>query len=176
VTLAFLLGQAVGEGKGLSSMWRIELLHPATVHAPIVLTFVGATLWMLGLLGRRWKRLETFALPATVLLVLAAVTAGLAVLTGFWADEVVGRSLYDPRPLKDHENLAETVTWILTAVAAVELARWIPRVKGKGRVVATAAVGAGLLAVCGLMAWTAHLGASLVYQQGAGVVMPGPNP
>jgi UPF0716 family protein affecting phage T7 exclusion len=39
--------------------------------------------------------------------------------------------------------------------------------------VATAAVGVGLLAACGLMAWTAHLGASLVYQQGAGVIMPG---
>lgn len=173
MTLAFLLGQAVAEGEGLETMWRIELLHPATVHAPVVLTFIGAAFWGLGLLGARWRRLRSFALPATVLLVMAAGTAGTAVLTGFWADEVVGRSLYDPRPLKDHENLAETVTWLLVAVAAVELVRWVPRLKGTARVVATAAVGVGLLAACGLMAWTAHLGASLVYQQGAGVIMPG---
>jgi len=37
---------------------------------------------------------------------------------------------------------------------------------------ATILVAGLLLTAVGLMAWTAHLGASLVYQQGAGVIMP----
>jgi hypothetical protein len=38
---------------------------------------------------------------------------------------------------------------------------------------AEAVTGVLLLAACGLITYVGHLGASLVYQQGAGVIMPG---
>ncbi|MFP4054474.1 MAG: DUF2231 domain-containing protein [Phycisphaerae bacterium] len=169
-----LLAPGVAEGESVASMWRIELLHPMVVHAPIALTLVGTVFWAAGLAGGRWKKLRRFALPATVLLLLAAAGSWLSVLTGHWADDVVGRSLYDPRVLKDHENVSEAVSWVLGGAVVVELARYLPAVKGLWQAMATVLAAGLLLTACGLMAWTAHLGASLVYQQGAGVIMPGP--
>lgn len=161
---------------GLHTMWRIELLHPVTVHWPIVVTFLGVVFWVAARAGRFWPALRVFRLPATTLIVLAAATAWLAVLTGYRADAVVGRALYDPRPLKAHENNAELVSWMLVAAALLELARYLPRLNRRARTGATLLLLALLLTISGVMAWTAHLGASLVYQQGAGVIMPQPDP
>lgn len=166
----------LGAEDGLHTMWRIELLHPLAVHWPIVATFLATVFWSIGRAGRWWSPLGVFQWPATVLILLAAASAWLAVLTGYWADAVVGRDLFDPRPLKAHENNAELVSWLLVAAAALELFTRIPRMRGRLRMTASAALLALLLSSCGVMAWTAHLGASLVYQQGAGVVMPQAQP
>lgn len=161
---------------GLHTMWRIELLHPVTVHWPIVVSLLAVLFWIAARLGRWWSPLRVFRVPATVLILLAAASAWLAVLTGYWADSVVGRDMYDPRPLKAHENNAELVSWLLIAASVLELARYFPRLHRRVRAGASVVLLAVLLASCGVMAWTAHLGASLVYQQGAGVVMPPSEP
>ncbi|MFO7724696.1 MAG: hypothetical protein R6V45_04020, partial [Oceanipulchritudo sp.] len=109
---------AVATG-ALTSMWRIELLHPAVIHFPIVLTLLGGLFWILG----HARALETFRVPAVVTLILAAAGAWLAVQTGFWADAEAGRDLYDPRPLKDHENLGFTFALLMSGIAVVELLR-----------------------------------------------------
>ena len=160
-------------GRELSSMWRIELLHPAVVHFPVALTLVGTGFWLLGVAAARWPRLSPFRLSSLVLLCLAAVSAWAAVQTGLWADDVVGRELFDPRPLKDHENNAFIVAWMLTAAALADLLRrWRP-VPQWGRKLAPWLVAGLLVAACGVVAYVAHLGAGLVYQQGAGVILPG---
>ena len=162
----------LGSQDGLHTMWRIELLHPMIVHWPIVVSALAVMFWIVARAGRWWPPLRVFRGPATILILLAAGSAWLAVLTGSWADSVVGRDLYDPRPLKDHENNAKLVSWLLVAAAVLELGRYLPRVPRRLRVGSAAFVLMLLLSIAGLMAWTAHLGASLVYQQGAGVVMP----
>lgn len=156
----------------LSSLWRIELLHPALAHFPIALIVLGTAFWLLGGFARRWPRCDCFALAGTVTLVVAALTGWAATQTGFWADEVVGRDLYDPRPLKDHENLALLFSWLATAgAAAAVLWQCKPLPRNPRRILwwLTTAV---LIAGCVVVAYVAHLGAGLVYQQGAGVVMP----
>jgi uncharacterized membrane protein len=160
-------------GSELSSLWRIELLHPAVVHFPVALTLVGSGFWLLGVAAARWARLSPFRLSSLVLLCLAAVSAWAAVQTGLWADEVVGRELFDPRPLKDHENNAFIVAWLLTAAALADLLRRSRLVPAWGRTLGPWLVAGLLVAACGVLAYVAHLGASLVYQQGAGVIMPG---
>lgn len=166
----------LGAQDGLHTMWRVELLHPLTVHWPIVVTFLATLFWIVGHAGRWCSPLRVFQWPATILILLAAASAWLAVLTGYWADSVVGRDLYDPRPLKDHENNAELVSWLLVAAAVLEVFTRIRRVRRRLRMTASVILLALLLSICAVMAWTAHLGASLVYQQGAGVVMPHPQP
>lgn len=159
-------------GDGLETMWRLELLHPAVAHFPIVSIVLGAVFWLIGGLSWRWKRLDAFTLCGIVLIVISAVSAWAATQTGFWADERVGRDLYDPRPLKDHENLALTFSWIATALvggAAVWRYAKLPELWSRLLWWATTA---GLLTACGFIAYVAHLGASLVYQQGAGVIAP----
>ncbi len=160
-------------GDGLSSMWRLELLHPMSVHFPIVLTVVGALFWFLGAAGGRWSRLQAFQPTSVVLLVLAALSAWWAVKTGLWADEIVGRELFDPRPLKDHENGAFTLAWLLTGGVVLDLAQRASRAPSWVRRWGAWVVPVVLLAACGLVGYVAHLGAGLVFQQGAGVVLPG---
>lgn len=164
------VGSAASE---LPSMWRIELLHPVVVHFPIVLTLVGSVFWGLGMASARWRGLGPFRLTSAVLLALAAVSAWSSVQTGLWADDVVGRELFDPRPLQDHENNAFTVAWLLTAAAALDLVRRWQRVPAWVRNLSPWVIGALLIASCIVIAYVAHLGAGLVYQQGAGVMLPG---
>jgi uncharacterized membrane protein len=160
-------------------MWRIELLHPAVVHFAVALTLVGALFWAFGLLGatdgkfgRRFRFCRSFELSAWLLLLLACLGSWASVQTGFWADEQVGRALFDPRPLKDHERYGLALSWVLTATVLVEALRlFVNRLRAL-RQVAAILVACGLVASCGLVGWTAHLGAGLVYQQGAGVQLP----
>lgn len=165
-----LIAAAVAEP--LPSMWRIELLHPATVHFSIALTIVGALFWAAGAFRGRWPRMGAFDLVGSVTLILAAVSAWVAVQTGFWADAVVGRELFDPRPLKDHENAGLTLAWLITGTTVVDILRRSRYMPVKLRRPAWLVVAVALLASIGLVAYTAHLGAGLVYQQGAGVQHP----
>ena len=157
---------------GLASMWRIELLHPAVVHFAVALTLVGSLFWLLGCGSARWPSLAAFRVAGPVTLVLAVLSSWAAVQSGFWADHVVGRELYDPRPLKDHENLGLAMSWLLTAGVALDLARRTPWAARALRRWAAVPVALLLLAACVVLGYTAHLGASLVYQQGAAVQMP----
>lgn len=163
---------AAADGSGLSSMWRIELLHPAVVHFPVALTLLGSLFWILG--GTR--RLASFRVPAAATLILATAGAWLAVQTGFWADSEVGRDLYDPRPLKDHENLGLGFAWLMSGIAVGELLRLLGVFRGRIRIGMSLGVGLALVAAVVLVGYTAHLGAGLVYQQGAAVEMPREEP
>lgn len=159
-------------GDGLSSMWRIELLHPSVVHFSVALTLVGSLFWLIGLCGAKYSSCNPFALTAWWLLLLACLGTWASVQTGFWADHAVGRELYDPRPLKDHERFGLAFSWVLTATVLVEAVRlFVFKVRPYRKYIALV-VAAGLIVSCALMAWTAHFGAGLVYQQGAGVQLP----
>lgn len=167
---------AIAGGDGLSSMWRIELLHPAVVHFSVALSFVGALFWLVGLGGVRYPACKSFVPTAWWLLLLACLGTWASVQTGFWADHAVGRELYDPRPLKDHERFGLALAWVLTATVLLEALRlFVPKLRAFRKYLAVL-VAVGLLLSCGLVAWVSHLGAGLVYQQGAGVQMPQDQP
>lgn len=157
---------------GLGTMWRIELLHPAVVHFSVALTVVGSLFWCIGLCGGKYAACKPFTLTAWWLLLLACLATWASVQTGFWADQVVGRELYDPRPLKEHERFGLALAWVLTVVVVVDGLQCLVSPFQRYRQYLKALVAIGLIAACGLVAWTAHLGAGLVYQQGAAVELP----
>ena len=141
-------------------------LHPAVVHFPIALIFLGTLISILSFFTRRG------ALPqfTAAILLLAAGSAQFAVITGGdEADDVIQR-IPNARPLiHDHAGWGErtrTIAVIAAVVAVVALTFY--RVRGFRRILAliTAIIGA---AACYCAVEAARGGAALVYHHGVGV-------
>lgn len=160
----------------IPSIWRTELWHPMMVHFPIVL-LLGAAL-----LRIPWYFFSSAAARfvkkmSRVLLYTGTVAAWITIYTGTLADSIVTRSLCDPTVLEAHENAAFTIGYLFLAATLLDLIDFIPwgrlsiiKHKFKGWIVTLLLVAGSLY-----LGYTAHLGASLVYQQSAGVYQPTEN-
>jgi uncharacterized membrane protein len=157
---------------GLPSLWRPELYHPMAVHFPIVLLMTGTVFWLLGSIEYQNQRWGFLRPSGQLLLAAGAVSVWVAVYTGDMADAEVVRSLCDPTVVEEHEELAYVVGYIFTGTVALDLAR--ARISGlqKWSQWFGGLIGVALIAGSVLLGYVGHLGASLVYQQGAGVYHP----
>jgi uncharacterized membrane protein len=141
-------------------------LHPAVVHFPIVLIFLGTLFSVLAIFTRRG------ALPqlTAALLVLAAASAQFAFITGGdQADDVIQR-MPDARPLvRDHAEWGDrtrTVAVSAAIVAVVALAFY--RMRGFRRILAlVTTLIAATACYCAVQA--AQRGGAMVYHHGVGV-------
>lgn len=146
-------------------MWRIEILHPAVVHFPIALLLTATLLHFTA-----WSATKT---ASWVMLVLGAVSAWVAYLTGTWAHEVVNPNLCDPSRTHLHEEWALWASIGYSAAAIITIAnKWKSADPWKGLKYNRAILPLLLLVSAGAMAVAGHLGAELVYLQGAAVQMP----
>lgn len=156
----------------LPSLWRVELWHPMVVHVPIVLLLCGTIAWIVGhLVGEegRWS----FLIPAGRLaLVAGTVGAWVAIYTGSLADAEVVRNLCDPTVVERHEEWAYWIGYLFTSSIIIDLSVAYSTFPGGWRQVVTTVVAATLLTGSFLVGYVGHLGARLVYQQGAGVHQP----
>lgn len=156
----------------MPDIWRTELWHPMIVHFPIVL-LLGATL--LRILSHLISGENRSFLKKTsrLSLWLGVVTAWLAIYTGTLADSIVVRNLCDPTVLEDHENAAYTIGAIFTVAVVVDLIAesllnqnaFIKKITEWGLILL-------LVTGSGYIGYASHLGATLVYQQGAAVYIP----
>lgn len=151
----------------LPEFWRTEIWHPLVVHFPIALLLVASLFKVLNLFlkGQTWKR------GGSALLLLGTFGAWIAIYTGNLADGIVSRALCDPTVLKAHENSAYTLAWLFTAAFLLDAAHVFKLFKSYAKwlkliVIILMLIGSGFIV------YTGHLGAKLVYQQGAGVYMP----
>lgn len=154
----------------IPDFWRTEVFHPLSVHFPIALLTVA---FLFKIVALRFKR-EVWERGGTVLLILGVLGIWLAIFTGDLADGIVSRKLCDPTVLKDHENMAWVTAWLFTTGLAIDLLRYIkfPLFKNKIFLIVV------LLVLTGgtvLLTYVGHLGATLVYQQAAGVNVPSSN-
>jgi len=150
-------------------MWRVELLHPATVHFPIALLLVGTAIELVSLLLRSERRAFCRAM-SLVLFVTGTVAAWLAVWSGGEAEGIVNRVICDPTVTHEHEFWSLMTSYAFLAVALLALIR---RYALPGALISLA-IAVVALGGSGALVWTGHLGASLVYQQGAAVYHPSP--
>lgn len=151
----------------LPPMLRDELFHPAVVHFPI------AFLALSGLVALAWLFFRRGTSTLLLILTLGVVGGWLGIVTGDWAEGVVNRVICDPTVTQEHEKWAEWATWAATAALPIVLVAAFRRKQGlpfAARLVAASL----LLFATGSILWAGHLGASLVYQQGAAVYKPGP--
>ncbi|MEX1213001.1 MAG: DUF2231 domain-containing protein [Balneolaceae bacterium] len=152
-------------------MWRAELWHPMVVHFPIALLLGAAVLrWIHLATGR--NRFPVLYSCSKGMLVVGALFSWLAIYTGDIADSIVTRALCDPTVLEAHEQLAMWTAFLFTIAAILDLIHDYWKWNDWKGSFATWTVAILLLAGSAGLSYTAHLGASLVYQQGAAVYHP----
>ena len=138
-------------------------LHPMIVHFPIALLTAAVGF---DLVGTRWRPNEC-RIAARFTLVLGFVAAVLALLSGHVAEEAVEHSGVPKAVLELHETLAGVTTGVFAALVALHVAvsmGWLR--ERRGLAVAVGLVGMMLLLIA------SYYGGSLVYEYGAGVVLP----
>ena len=154
----------------IPDFWRTEVYHPLSVHFPVALLVVA---FLFKLISLKFER-ELWDLGGTVLLGLGLLGLWIAIYTGNLADGIVSRKICDPTILKDHQNYAWFTAWVFTGGFALDLLR---RFKNKlfNKGIFTALFVLVLAVGTGALAYVGHLGATLVYQQAAGVYIPSGN-
>ena len=151
----------------IPDFWRTEVFHPLSVHFPIALLLVATLFKIVSL----WSRNKLWPQAGSILLGLGILGAWIAIYTGNQADGIVSRQLCDPTVLKDHENMAYITAWIFTAGFALDLALTYGLLNFKRNIFKFILV-LGMLSGSALLGYAGHLGATLVYQQAAGVYTP----
>jgi len=156
----------------LPSIWRTELWHPMMVHFPIVLLLIAVVTRLLAyfLGSEKAPRVRTMSQWS---LYAGTIALWVTIYTGIQAGRIVSSKLCDPTILQNHRNAAYVLGYLFSFTSVVEAISFkafdfSERIKRyKGWLVT------GLLIIGSLyMIYTAHLGASLVYQQSAGVYQP----
>lgn len=147
---------------------RPEVWHALSVHFPIALLPV-ATLAMLVSFFRRGDSRAHWQLASMMLLALGTAMAWVAVSTGDSAEGLVARKICDPTVLKSHEIAGENTAWLFTAALMMLLMFRTTIVRPALRTVSLYLAFILMLTGIGFLVYTGHVGASLVYEQGAGV-------
>lgn len=154
----------------IPEFWRTEVYHPLFVHFPIALLLVGTFFKIAGL----WGKGKFLSLPGSILLTLGVIAGWIAIYTGDLADGIVSRTLCDPTVLKDHQNSSYTTMWLFSCALLVDFLFQLKIISFKRKLM-DALVIITLLVGSGFLMYTGHLGATLVYQQAAGVHRPAPD-
>lgn len=154
----------------IPDFWRTEVFHPLSVHFPIVLLLLATALQVvLTFLPR--EKYRAWWYMGTGLLVLGTISAWIAIYTGSQADGIVSRQICDPTVLKAHENAGYTTGYLFLIASIMQLGWWFIRhqqIKNLLRWVLPIMMVVG----AGYLTYTGHQGATLVYQQAAGVYQP----
>lgn len=151
----------------IPSMWRTELWHPLSVHFPIAFLILATVVGVGSLIFRKKETGPYLRFSLSLLLWVGIITFWWAYLTGLEAYGVVIREVCDPTVVKSHLYWAYISAWVFSAATISDVAGYFVPTKMQ-RYLSFFAV---LLLIGGsaILLNVSHLGASLVYQQGAGV-------
>lgn len=150
------------------NFWHIENWHPLTVHFPVALLTFATILSVLALILKGDGKV--FLLKCgTFLLYAGCIAAWISIYTGDISEGAVARKICDPTVLKRHEIAAYTMAYFFSAATILSLMLHFSILKGKLLPLLRFVVVLLMLAGTGYLVYVGHLGASLVYDQGAGV-------
>jgi uncharacterized membrane protein len=153
----------------LPEFLRTETWHPLVVHFPIVLLMVATVFKLIFVFNKR----EVWDYAGSYLLYTGVIAAWIAVYTGGLADAVVVRKLCDHIVLENHENLAYILSILFTVASALDIFwRFLPKFK---IMIIQLIIVVIMISGTAVLNYAGHLGASLVYQQAAGVYVPSEN-
>lgn len=156
---------------GIPSIWRTELWHPKFVHFPIVCLLLATITGIIAfLLSKNYPAKAHLKFTMSLLLWCGVVFFWVTFYTGKLAYSVEVRKICDPTVLKDHLLWAYISGVIFSLAMVVDIIKriWIAIASKWLMPVIVILMIAGSV----FISYDAHLGASLVYQQGAGVYKP----
>lgn len=146
---------------------RPEVWHALSVHFPIALLPVATITLLVSFFVANNRR--SWQVAGFLLLMAGTLMAWVATYTGDIADGIVARKICDPTILKDHEIAGQTMTWIFTVAVVFHLTFMTDLVKARLRTLSFYAAFLLMVIGTGYLVYTGHIGATLVYDQGAGV-------
>ncbi len=151
----------------LPEFWRTEIWHPLSVHVPLAVLILGSLFLLISLIIKKdfWYDMSK------ILLIIGTLGIWITLYTGNLADSVVSRRICDPTVLKAHELNAYLVSWIFSVVSAIIVLDYFGIMK-KFKNLLKIFIVILSIAGSGFLIYTGHLGATLVYQQAAGVHIP----
>lgn len=154
----------------IPSMWRTELWHALSVHFPIVLLLFATLVAVVELFIKNDTQRLFLNYTKSWLLGLGILSSWVVIYTGSLAYNVEVRKLCDPGVLQDHQYWGYVTAIIYTAVGFVETLFYL-KVLTKTKILQIALV-IILFTGSSTLFYVGHLGASLVYQQGAATYQP----
>lgn len=152
------------------SIWRTEVWHPLSVHFPIAVLLLASIAGILYLFPKNKQIKKLLLYNRVIFLCIGTVTAWIAIYTGSLAYNVVVRNICDPGVLQDHQWWAYAATITYSVAAFLDILNIAGLIKQKQIL----AWGITIMLLYGAfaLAYAGHLGARVVYQQGAGVYQP----
>ncbi len=155
---------------------RTELLHPLSVHFPIafIVLFIVIKIATLFVKDEIVKKIGNFFYQAS--LILSLILTAISLYLGDSAAEVVKGKICQISKIDQHEELAKLLLLVLIVLLAVEILFIFMRdhwkvLNSKTLMVVHSILVLILFAATGIYLFqTAHTGAALVYEQGAGVL------
>lgn len=153
----------------IPSIWREEVWHALSVHLPIATLFLSSLTAMVYVVCSSTHRLFLGKL-GIILLAIGVLSGWAAIYTGEIAYSVEVRKICDPKVLQEHSWWAYATLFAYSGALGLIMVRiFSPSIFPKFIKVVVLIL---LTAALGGLMYTGHLGASLVYQQGAGTYKP----
>ncbi|WP_394906437.1 DUF2231 domain-containing protein [uncultured Mesonia sp.] len=154
----------------IPSFWREEVWHPLSVHLPIVTLLLASLAAIIGLVIK--NEVQNLFLKQTtfVMLTIGVLSGWIAIYTGELAYNIEVRKICDPKVLQEHQWWAYATLIVYSAVFLLQISLKFIETKFSNLIKSVNRIFL-IVALFGLF-YTGHLGASLVYQQGAGTYKP----
>jgi uncharacterized membrane protein len=150
------------------NFWQVDNWHPLSVHYPVALLTFATILMIMALIIKGDKKVFLLNF-STFLLFAGCVAAWVSIYTGDISEGAVARKICDPTVLKRHEIAAYTMAYFFSAASIFSLMLHFNLLKGRLIALTKYLILVLMLAGSGYLVYVGHLGASLVYQQGAGI-------
>lgn len=153
----------------IPSIWRTELWHPKFVHFPIVCLLLATITGIIAfLISKKYNAKVHLKFTTSLLLWFGVILFWITFYTGKLAYSIEVRKICDPTVLKDHLLWAYVSGIIFSLAMIIDIFGKIgPSQKWSLPLIIILMVAGSVF-----IGYDAHLGASLVYQQGAGVYKP----